>query len=327
METTAPFRTHYQYGNNQYIIAAYLLEVLNGKPWEEQLKEQLLTPLEMADTHTDYQRFVDDGRRVIGHQKGKPVSMEHVMPLYRVSGMGNMFSTIKDLEKWCNFLMYGKEGVLNAEGIAPTLKAQFSIGYEEPYTGFSSLQYGLGWFVFDYYGHKVVMHHGDNVGHQSIIVLLPDDNISWRIISNEGFDSPSFPFVMTFSLLQLMTGQELTDWNKTLPQPEGPYFNHPDSLKTKNTEATIPFTEVLGTYKHEGFGEITVKFEGGKVAFVAGDYKGSLKYWEYDSYRTYSKVFQEDFLFKFAKEGDKVYLETDLIEPAVGWTRFDKVVE
>lgn len=327
MKTTAGFRTDFQYGNNQYILAAYLLEHRTKQKWETLLKERLLKPLDMKNTHCNLAQFENTEGKVIGHQNERPVDIQHTAPLYNVSGMGNMFSTIQDLEKWCNFLLEGNDDILSKKAIDETLTAQFTVGYEEPYKGFSALQYGYGWFVFDYYGHKVVMHHGDGVGHQSMIVLLPDDNISWRIISNEGFDTPSFPFVMTFSLLDLMTGQPTrTDWNKALPQPaEEPFLYHPDSSKEKNTEATVPYLDLVGTYQHEGFGTIRVFIDAGKIKFEAGDFKGTMKYWHHDSYRTYSKVFQEDALFNFFKNGEEMYLTTDLLEHSVAPIKFVKV--
>ena len=320
MEQLHGFRTTYNYGNNQYILAAYLLEQLTKKKWETLLEERLLEPLGMNQTHCDLDQYLASEGKVLGYQ-----GEEHALAQYRVSGAGNMFSTIRDLEKWCNFLLEGNSDILSKAAIDETLSAQFTVGREEPYEGFSAMQYGYGWFVFDYYGHKVVMHQGDNIGHQSMIVLLPDDNISWQIISNEGFDSPSFPFVMTFSLLDLMTGQELRDWNKTLPQPGPPQLNHPDSLREKNTEATVPYMDLVGTYEHKGFGKIRIFIDGGKMQFAAGDYSGFLKYWENDSYRTYSEVFKEDALFTFFKEGEQVYMKTDLIEPSIDPIKFEKV--
>jgi len=326
LETTSSFRTQFQYGNNQYILAAYLIEVLTKNKWENLLNQQILSPLKMSNTHCDLERYENSKNMSLGYQNGKLIDIQLAAPLYSVSGMGNMFSTVRDLEKWCKFLMNGNDSILSPQLLRHNFKGLFAVGYEEPYPGFSSLEYGLGWFVFDYYGHKVVLHHGDNVGHQSLVVLLPEDKISWIIISNEGFSSKSFPFRMTFSLLDLFLERKLNDWNTLLSTNSKVYLKYPDSLKTKNTNPTLSIRKYDGEYFHEGFGTIKIFIVDDKLRVQAGSYSDELIHWEYDSFISYAEEFKEDYIFKF-ELNDKnqiISLKTDLIEPKVGLLEFKK---
>jgi len=209
---TAPFRTQFGYGNNQYVLAAYLLEELTKTKWEKRLTDQLLGPLNMQNTHCDLDRYLNSKNKSFGYQNKSEADIMHVASLYKVSGMGNMFSTIRDMEKWATFLLEGNKDILTKEYIDYSLSSHFNLGFEEPFDGFSHMGYGFGWFVFDYFGHKVVLHHGDNIGHKSIVVLLPDDNIFFVMVANDGMSSYGFPFVMSYSLLDLFLDRKIEDW-------------------------------------------------------------------------------------------------------------------
>ncbi len=326
LETTSSFRTKFQYGNNQYILASYLLERIKNEKWENILLNNILIPLNMSNTHCNLDKFILDKNKSIGYQDNKEVDINYVAPMYSVSGMGNMFSTIRDLEKWCIFLNGTNDSILSKELIKYNLSGHFSVGYEEPFPGFSSIQYGLGWYIFDYFGHKVVLHHGDNIGHQSLIVLLPDDNISWVIIANEGMSSNSFPFRMTFYLLDIVIKNKLNEWNKLLERGNSVFFRYPDSLKVKNAPPKLSLDRYEGEYFHEGFGKIKIYLKNKKLNFSAGDYIDTLQHWEFDSFRAYAEEFKEDYIFKFIvnSQNKVIGLETDLIEPQIGLIKFKK---
>jgi len=280
----------------------------------------------MNNTHCSLDRYKQEKNKSIGYQHKKPIDIDIVSSLYQVSGMGNMFSTIQDLEKWCKFLLIGQDSILSKEMVDLNTIGHFAVGYEEPFKGFSSLQYGLGWYVFEYYGHKVVLHHGDNIGHQSLILLLPDDNIAWMMIANKGMRANSFPFRMSFSLLDLMLGNRSNDWNRLLERDETIFYNYPDSLASPNTKPSLALPKYSGEYIHEGFGSIKIQCKKGQLLLEAGSYKDSLTHWADDTFRAQAEAFGEDYIFKFIldEQSQVISLSTDLIEPSMGQIIFKK---
>lgn len=326
LKSTFPFRTKFQYGNNQYILAAYLLERVTSNKWEDQLTKELLTPLQMHDTHCSLDVFLSDDKKSLGYQNQYLVDIKHSAPLYSVSGMGNMFSTIRDLEKWSSFLLYGNDSILSKPLITNTYTSHFNIGYEEPFDGFSNMEYGFGWFIFDYFGHKVVLHHGDNVGHKSMIVLLPDDNISWSIIANEGMAPYGFPFIMSFSLLDKLLGREINDWNTKLHIESPPAYLYANVDLLHEKEIDYQPQQYIGTYENDGFGTINILFEKGKLYVHAGGYTDELIYWSENNFKSIAEEFQEEFYFHFLKNDNNqvISFKTNLIEPSVAELKFTK---
>lgn len=320
---SAPFRTQFSYGNNQYVLAAYLLEEITHTKWENQLDRQLLKPLNMHDTHCDLDRYLSSKNKSFGYQNKSEADIMHVAPLYKVSGMGNMFSTIRDLEKWAAFLLKDNSDILSKEYVDYTLSSHFNLGFEEPFEGFSHMGYGFGWFIFDYFGHKVVLHHGDNIGHKSIVVLLPDDNISFVMVANEGMSSYGFPFAMSYSLLDLFLDRDIADWcDRLLPMDEMIKEEH----STEMLEPTaFPLENYCGEYAHEGFGTIKVYMNDIRLMVKVGAYVDLLEPWKANTFIAYAEEFMEESTFEFIVEENKIIgLRTNVIEPTVDPIEFKK---
>lgn len=326
LDTAVPFRTGFQYGNNQYILAAFLYEQLTGEKWEKSLQQYLIKPLGLNDTHTSLEKFRNNPHRSLSYQDSLEVEIDHVAPMYEVSGMGNMFSTVRDLQEWGNFLVNGNDSIISKDYLDFNHIGHISIGYEEPYPGFSGLQYGLGWFVFDYFGHKVVMHHGDNIGHQSLVFLLPDDKLSGVIVANNAFGKRSFAFTTLFGILDMAAGRELNDWNGLIPSGKDFIPKYPDSLKTVENIAANELRRFTGSYHHKGFGDIEVFMEeSGELMLNAGHFTALLEPYQPNAFICVASVFDEDYIFKFNElQNEIISLETDLMERTLPLIEFKK---
>lgn len=327
LKTTAPFRTTFKYGNNQYVIAAHLLEQITKEKWERLLSINILKPLNMLDTHCNFKNFKSNKYRAIGYQKGETINVDIAQPLYWVSGMGNMFSTVRDMQKWLQFLLNGKRLVLSKKWLNYNLSAHFNVGYEEPFSGFSPINYGLGWYIFEYMGHKVVLHHGDNIGHQSILVLLPDDNMGWVIMVNEGMAANSFPFRMTFALLDQVTDTKPRDWNSLLQRNE-PIVIPDSTIIPKNKNAPLPsqFSLYTGTYRHVQFGNAKILLKREKLILNTIGLEIELTPWAKDCFKGFIPEFETEFFVRFEIGNERVTgFNTNLAEPEVGFVPYLKV--
>lgn len=320
------FRTQFGYGNIQYIIGAHIYEAIAQEKWETGLSKHILEPLSMTGSHCDYKRFKQTENRSQGYINGEKTDVAYDAGIYTISGAGNMFSTINDLEQWTHFLLHGNDSILSKLYLDFALTPQFSIGYEEPFDGFSSISYGLGWFIFDYWGHKVVLHFGDNAGHQTIIVLLPDDAISWTIVANNASQKAGFPFWMTFSLLDMFANDTLNNWVERFPVDNSENIRYPDSLSDRSVQPTLPIKTYCGEYVNEGLGSITIVERNNSLYAEIGRLTAEITHWKGDSFRMYLKKYNEDHIINFiVDETNKVAaLTTDMVEPSMGMEKFDK---
>lgn len=326
-EPISGFRTKFIYGNNQYILAAHTLETVLQRSWKQLLQEQLLDPLQMGATHTSLATYKAANNRSIGYQKGKEVSIDWVAPLYQVDGMGNLFSTIKDLNKWCQFLLGNHQSSLAKGAVEVGLKGYFSIGFEEPYTGFSPIQYGLGWYVFDYFGQPVVLHHGDNIGHQTLVVILPDADLAWVMVSNEGFANESFAFNMTFALLELYLNKPLSNWNELRANETERYWVYPDQLKDSTKPPSLALAGYAGTYESAAWGSFELLLKDGQLWFEKNSLKFPVEHLAGELFRIDAAIFGEDYKLEFSFHDDGSGLTgafTDMVEPMQAPVFFEK---
>lgn len=86
----------FDYAEINYMLLKIILEKIAQKSFEEILKEQIFTPLEMDNTsifdnETDVTGYVGD------------VGVEYYNDIY--GGATGMISTVDDMEKWCSFLI------------------------------------------------------------------------------------------------------------------------------------------------------------------------------------------------------------------------------
>src|SRR5262249_44957647 len=90
---------------------------------------------------------------------------------------GALLSTVGDMVKWDAALSSQK--LLTKSSLnqiwAPTLTNE---GAE------ASFNYGFGWFVDSYHGHRVVQHSGGTPGFSSVIYRFIDDKLTIIILTN-----------------------------------------------------------------------------------------------------------------------------------------------
>ena len=49
-QPTHPFRTQFIYNNYMYSLAGYVAEILEGKPWEDLIRQYIFDPLNMTSS-------------------------------------------------------------------------------------------------------------------------------------------------------------------------------------------------------------------------------------------------------------------------------------
>jgi CubicO group peptidase (beta-lactamase class C family) len=145
--------TKFRYVNAGMNTAGRIVEVASGMPYERFVQERILTPLGMKDTtfrpdpgqmarlaHT-YMEAPDKKGLVKGIC---PVAPPPGKPWPAAFPAGGLFSTARDLLKFCRMLLqggvYGGKRYVSEASLAAMTKA-----YTTPATGGS---YGLGWMIY-----------------------------------------------------------------------------------------------------------------------------------------------------------------------------------
>ena len=185
------FRSKFDYDNNLYIVAGEVVARIAGQPWADFVEACLLKPLGMSRSATYFTRLPDPTNVIDAHG---PVDGQ-VRVIQRSRDMvgaacGGMYSSVNDLSKWALMLLGGPGAP------APLLKprTQWELWSPQtilpvgpgnsPYnTHFSA--YGLGWFLNDARGYKVVSHTGGEIGMVTKVTLVPELHLGIIVLTNQ----------------------------------------------------------------------------------------------------------------------------------------------
>jgi CubicO group peptidase (beta-lactamase class C family) len=165
----------FAYSNSNFEVLGAVIEKVTGKKYGDLLRQRIFDPLDMRDTGLDTDELILPNRAQ-GYMPGP-----HGLVLARSESMtvpwaaGSIYSTTGDLLKWEHGLFGGK--VLSAE----SLKLMTTPGKGK---------YGLGVFVDEKDGVKVVSHGGGIEGFNTNLMYAPDRHIAVVVLANVNGGAP-----------------------------------------------------------------------------------------------------------------------------------------
>jgi D-alanyl-D-alanine carboxypeptidase len=166
------------YSNTGYLLLGNVIEKASGKTYWEFLEERIFKPLAMKASRSSEPAAVIGGRAA-GYEwtgnsfRNRPALTENAY------GAGSIVSTAGDMAKWESAL-YG-ERLLKASSLNQMwTPAKTASGALAPFN------YGFGWFVDTYHGHRVVAHTGGTPGFSSAIYRFVDDKLTVIVLTNHG---------------------------------------------------------------------------------------------------------------------------------------------
>ncbi len=165
------------YDNTGYYLLGIVIEKASGKSYWQFLDERIFKPLGMnATRNTDPQPIVPN--RASGyewkndHFENRPV----LLPVIAFSA-GSLLSTAEDMAKW-DAALYTEKLLKKSSLDQMWTAALTKDGTDAPFN------YGFGWFVESYHGHRFAQHSGGTPGFSSVIYRFIDDKLTIIILTN-----------------------------------------------------------------------------------------------------------------------------------------------
>ncbi len=187
-ENPYSFRSQFGYQNVMFIAAGEVILKVTGKTWDEFVKEKIFDPLNMNSTSTTNSHFTSDMNVSAPHMDGK------AMPFINYDNSGpaaSINTSVSDMMAWIK--MWLQKGTYENNQIfsetyyykALTPLTAMNGGKGEEIDGTHFYGYGLGWFLYDFEGRKIIQHGGGLPGVHSKVVLIPEDGLGYVIIANQ----------------------------------------------------------------------------------------------------------------------------------------------
>lgn len=284
------FREHYGYCNLGFLTAGEIIPVVCDTTWDDYVKYHYFVPLEMKNTSSTYAGFMANGNSSKAYTTVNDVLIElEPANVDALGPAGSISSSVNDMSRW--IIMQLANGKYNDKQVVPSAVIQKTrrsntIVADGKGQGHNFETYGLGWFLKDEGGKKVIEHDGGTNGFLSKTVLIPEANMGFVILSNN--DAQYVYDAIGKMLIRDITGQKYIDYGKLYyaGYRENTKADNERIAKIKNTVTGFKakpedYKRLEGVYKNKVYGKITVtaKDKFAEVSFeFHPHYKGKLQF-------------------------------------------------
>jgi hypothetical protein len=158
--------------------------------------------------------------------------------------------------------------LVESKAFAELTQAQIPIPITPRPAEFSALTpkfnaYGLGWFLRDYRGRKVVMHTGGVDGMTALAAFVPDEQLGIVVLSNQ---ETSFVGVSCFHILNLFFGEPQTDWLSVYAswsrnEQDKKKQEQAAPLRVIGTSPSMLLSGYVGKFRDPLYGDVSITLE------------------------------------------------------------------
>lgn len=182
VELEYPVGNGWNYCTDSYVILADLFEKVTGSNWENHLRNEILTPLNMNRTTSDsdiVEGDLNSARYYLGENK-----IETPFPKNSISApIGYLYSSANDLGKYLAFQLNKEPSILHKD-LVEEMQNPIHLVSEEWRFGSEVRSYGLAWFTDMYRGFKVIEHGGGQMAVRSLMAMVPELNLGVVVLLN-----------------------------------------------------------------------------------------------------------------------------------------------
>lgn len=168
--TYFPPGSEHRYSNSGYAVLAMVVEQVSGQSFAGFLDENIFQPLGMHDTVAHREGVSSVANRAYGYHVGENgVEFSDQSPWSAVLGDGGVYTSVIDLAKW-------DQALYDNPFVRPELLEEaFAPGRED---------YGFGWRIDEYRGHRRMHHEGSTIGFRNFMQRFPDERLTVIVLTN-----------------------------------------------------------------------------------------------------------------------------------------------
>lgn len=288
LKQVSNFRTQFDYDNLLYIVAGEIVARASGMPWEDFIEQRIMKPLGMNESAASYSRLYNKENVIDPHA---PVNGK-VKVIYRdwnevANAAGGIYSSISDMSKWAimqmNHGQYG-EGLnkqLFSEDVHEEMWQMHTIipvgrgrSYNTHFFG-----YGLGWFLSDEMGYKVVTHTGGLAGIVTQFTLIPELQLGIIVFTNQqsGAAFRSITNTIKDAYFGIKGKDRIKEYHDRIVAFEKRANKITNAVWEKiNAQKSAPLSpetleKYTGVYEDPWFGKIEISLKDGQLYFQSGN--------------------------------------------------------
>jgi CubicO group peptidase (beta-lactamase class C family) len=177
--------TSWNYSNVGYVTLGILIGKITGKFYGDFVKERLFQPLDMTTARVISEADIVPNRAA-GYRlvKGALKNQDWVSPSTNSTADGSYYFSILDLAKW-DAALYTDKPLTQSSREKIWTPAKLSDG--------TTKDYGFGWHLGNYHGHRLVFHGGAWQGFKTFIIRFLDTELTIIFLANS-WETRDFKF-------------------------------------------------------------------------------------------------------------------------------------
>ena len=295
-EPTAKLRETWQYNNFMFLLQGVLSEKLMGKTWEQNVKENIFSPLGMTTSNFSVLDMPKSNDASLGYGVIKD-SIIRKLDYYNIDGMGPagaINSSVNEMANWViTWINGGKfkgREILPAGYVTQAMSSQMVIAAalpdKEVPDAFLS-NYGFGWFISSYRGHYRVEHGGNIDGFSASTSFYPSDSIGIIVLTNQ--NGSAVPGIVRNTIADRLLGLNKIDWNKRANDAQAKAkaaardaASKVTSNKKQGTTPSHKINDYEGLFNNPGYGTIDIYSKNDSLFFRTKNGDAWLRHYHYD---------------------------------------------
>jgi CubicO group peptidase (beta-lactamase class C family) len=188
--TKFPPGTKWEYSNSGYAVLARIVEKASGQPFGSFLDDRIFIPLKMDHTVAYEKGKNEVTNRAYGNTREQGTWRQtDQSPTSAVLGDGGTYSSLDDLAKWDHALQ--QHTLLSEAEMRPAVTPVKVPDNSVRGPDGKPAEYGFGWFLNSYRGHRRMWHYGETVGFRTTIQRFVDDQLTIIVLCNRADPAPT----------------------------------------------------------------------------------------------------------------------------------------
>lgn len=300
LKPTSSFRSRFGYQNIMYIAAGEVVAAVTGKSWDDVVKERILVPLGMTTTTTSIKDLKDNNVATPHNEMNDKIRIVRYGNVDGASAAAGINSNVAEMAQWLRLQLsrgtYAGKRIFSQAASHEMWQPNLTLPISEAGQRFNPTRhfraYGLGWFLSDYHGRKMIDHSGGLDGMISQTGMIPEENLGVVILSNS---ESSLPAIMMNKVIDVFLGVPKRDWNAEFlaRSKQGKAMSKKaeqdeEAARAKDTKPSLILSQYAGVYGGQMYGEARVTEENGKLVLRlvhSPNLVADLEHWQYDTFQ------------------------------------------
>jgi CubicO group peptidase (beta-lactamase class C family) len=279
------FRSRWGYTNAAFMTAGEIIPKVTGRSWAQFITDSIFVPLNMNRSLALSTAILTASNKAAAHTvvHGKLKKIAYGQ-LDNLAPAGSISSSVNDLSHWVlmqlNAGKYNDKQVVPSSAISQTRTPASILGNGGTlYNKGHFALYGLGWFLEEYNGRKIVSHTGGVNGFVTSVTLIPEEKLGIVVLTNT--DANGFHEALKWEIMDAYLRLPYRNYSaaylgssKEDEQDAENWLNKKKDTIALMHKPALALQNFTGTYQHEVYGTMNIALQNGKLIATFQHHKG-----------------------------------------------------